>query len=155
MKKTPLFMFHVFMFHFSYSCLHVSSMTDGANHLSFEAVTKTYPGVVALKDVTFGVRAGSVHALLGENGAGKSTLLKALSGAHLPTSGGLRIGGREVVFQNTAEAIASGVAVIYQELHLVPQMSVAENLFLGHLPNTAGIVNRKELREMALAQLRR
>jgi L-arabinose transport system ATP-binding protein len=130
-------------------------MTDGANHLSFEAVTKTYPGVVALKDVTFGVRAGSVHALLGENGAGKSTLLKALSGAHLPTSGGLRIGGREVVFQNTAEAIASGVAVIYQELHLVPQMSVAENLFLGHLPNTAGIVNRKELREMALAQLRR
>ncbi len=130
-------------------------MTDSGHYLRFEGVTKTYPGVNALGGVSFGVAEGSVHALLGENGAGKSTLLKTLSGAHLPTSGGLRIGGRDVVFQSTAEAISAGVAVIYQELHLVPQMSVAENLFIGHLPNTGGMVKRRELREMALSLLKR
>jgi L-arabinose transport system ATP-binding protein len=132
-------------------------MADPAisHYLRFEGVTKTYPGVRALQDVTFGVARGSVHALLGENGAGKSTLLKTLSGAHLPTSGSLRIDGKPVVFRSTAEAIAAGVAVIYQELHLCPELSIAENLFLGHLPNTGGIVNRRQLRELAAAQLRR
>lgn len=125
------------------------------HHLRFESISKSYPGVAALTDVSFGVRQGSVHALLGENGAGKSTLLKTLSGAHLPTSGNLRIGGREIVFQRTAEAIEAGVAVIYQELHLVPEMSVAENLFLGHLPTVGGIVDRGKLRKMAERQLER
>jgi L-arabinose transport system ATP-binding protein len=128
-------------------------MTD--HYLQFENITKTYPGVKALREVSFGVREGSVHALLGENGAGKSTLLKTLSGAHLPTSGNLRIAGRDVVFRSTAEAIAAGVAVIYQELHLVPEMSVAENLFIGHLPAPGGVVNRRRLREMAAEQLKR
>src|SRR6185436_19242604 len=112
-----------------------------AAYLQFHQITKTYPGVNALADVSFGVAEGSVHALLGENGAGKSTLLKALSGAHLPTSGTIGIGGRELVFRSTADAIASGVAVIYQDLHLVPQLGVAENLFIGHLPHSAGVVN--------------
>jgi L-arabinose transport system ATP-binding protein len=127
----------------------------GGAALEFCAVTKTYPGVRALQDVSFTVRPGSVHALLGENGAGKSTLLKTLSGAHLPTSGHLRIDSRHVLFHNTAAAIAAGIAVIYQELHLVPQLSVAENLFLGHLPARGGIVDGKTLRENTLAQLRR
>src|SRR5947209_4558756 len=118
-----------------------------AVYLEFKDITKTYPGVTALQGVSFGVREGSVHALLGENGAGKSTLLKTLSGAHRPTSGSLQIGGQTHVFQSTAEALAAGVAVIYQELHLVPQMTVAENIYLGHLPNTGGVVNRKKLRE--------
>lgn len=130
-------------------------MADSGPFLQFEQISKIYPGVKALQDVSFGVREGSVHALLGENGAGKSTLLKALSGAHLPTSGNLILNGNPVVFQSTAEAIAAGVAVIYQELHLVPEMSVAENLFIGHLPNTAGIVDRRQLRQMAIEQLKR
>ena len=130
-------------------------MGEASHYLRFEGITKTYPGVNALQNVTFGVAEGSVHALLGENGAGKSTLLKALSGAHLPTSGHLRIDGKNALFHNTADAIAAGVAVIYQELHLVPQMSVAENLFIGHLPNRGGVVDRRRLRQMALAQLER
>jgi L-arabinose transport system ATP-binding protein len=129
--------------------------STGGAALEFCGVTKTYPGVQALQDVSFTVRPGSVHALLGENGAGKSTLLKTLSGAHLPTGGHLRIDGHDLLFHNTADAIAAGVAVIYQELHLVPQLSVAENLFLGHLPARGGIVDRKTLRENTIEQLRR
>lgn len=124
-------------------------------YLEFKDITKTYPGVAALQGVSFGVREGSVHALLGENGAGKSTLLKTLSGAHRPTSGSVQLGGKPHVFQSTAEALAAGVAVIYQELHLVPHLTVAENIYLGHLPNKGGVVNRKKLREDAGAQLRR
>lgn len=133
---------------------HRGVSTNGAA-LEFCGVTKTYPGVCALQDVSFMVRPGSVHALLGENGAGKSTLLKTLSGAHRPTSGHLRIDGKDALFHNTADAIAAGVAVIYQELHLVPQLSVAENLFLGHLPARGGIVNRRTLRDDTIRQLRR
>jgi len=127
----------------------------GGAALEFCSVTKTYPGVRALQDVSFTIRPGSVHALLGENGAGKSTLLKTLSGAHLPSAGHLRIDGQDVLFHNTAAAITAGVAVIYQELHLVPQLSVAENLFLGHLPARVGIVDRRTLRDNTIQQLRR
>src|SRR3954468_16864928 len=121
--------------------------------LSFDHVSMEFPGVKALDDVSFEVRAGSIHALMGENGAGKSTLLKILSGAYTPSGGALMIGGERKVFHDTADALAAGIAVIYQELHLVPEMSVAENLFLGHLPQTFGIVNRRALAEAARAQL--
>ena len=107
----------------------------------------------ALQEVSFEVRGGSVHALMGENGAGKSTLLKILSGAYRPSAGGLAIEGRSRAFNDTADALSSGVAVIYQELHLVPEMSVAENLFLGHLPQRAGFVKRAELAAAARRQL--
>jgi L-arabinose transport system ATP-binding protein len=130
-------------------------MAPTSPHLQFEDVTKTYPGVTALQEVSFGVRQGSVHALMGENGAGKSTLLKALSGFHAPTSGRLRIGGTPQSFNSTADALAAGVAVIYQELHLVPEMTVAENIYLGHLPAGRGLVNRPQLRQQAAVQLRR
>jgi len=122
-------------------------------YLQFEGVTKTFPGVRALDEVSFGVRQGSIHALLGENGAGKSTLLKILSGAYRPDGGTLSIDGTPHVFRTTSEAIAAGVAVIYQELHLVPEMSVAENLFLGHLPGHLGIVKRGELLQRTRRQL--
>src|SRR5580692_4567937 len=95
------------------------------HYLQFETVSKVFPGVKALDNISFGVREGSVHALLGENGAGKSTLLKILSGAHLPSGGTLRLAGQPRVFGSTQEAIAAGVAVIYQELHLVPELTVA------------------------------
>jgi L-arabinose transport system ATP-binding protein len=124
-------------------------------YLVFDAITKTYPGVKALRGVSFGVHEGTVHALMGENGAGKSTLLKALSGAHQPTTGTLRIAGKDHVFHSTSAAMAAGVAVIYQELHLVPEMTVAENIYLGHLPARGGLVDRSRLRELATQQLRR
>lgn len=120
-------------------------MVSAAPALAFDRVGIEFPGVQALQDVSFGVAAGSIHALLGENGAGKSTLLKILSGAYPPSSGSLVIDGRQRSFHHTAEAIAAGISVIYQELHLVPKMSVAENLFLGHRPQRLGVVNRREL----------
>jgi L-arabinose transport system ATP-binding protein len=122
--------------------------------LRFESITKTFPGVKALQDVSFGVAEGSVHALVGENGAGKSTLLKVLSGVNIPDSGRLVLGGVERRFTTTTSALRAGVAVIYQELHLVPELSVAENLYLGHLPNAVGWLNRGLLRRRALDQLR-
>ncbi len=117
--------------------------------LEFSSLTKEFPGVRALDGVSFNVRAGSVHALMGENGAGKSTLLKILSGAYQPTAGNVRIGGQPHVFASTAEAIAAGVAVIYQELHLVPEMSVAENLLLGRYPRRGPFLDRAALRAEA------
>jgi L-arabinose transport system ATP-binding protein len=120
-------------------------MTLSPEYLRFSQISKIYPGVKALQQVSFGVREGSVHALLGENGAGKSTLLKALSGAHQPTEGEILLNGAAKVFRGTSDAIAAGIAVIYQELHLVPEMSVAENIFLGHLPTSGPIINRPAL----------
>jgi len=127
--------------------------SPGTAALAFAGVGMEFPGVRALDDVSFEVGAGSIHALMGENGAGKSTLLKILSGAHRPTAGEVRIDGRTVEFTSTSAALASGVAVIYQELHLVPAMSVAENLFLGHLPARLGVVDRRRLAADARRQL--
>src|SRR4051812_1579251 len=121
--------------------------------LAFDHVSMAFPGVKALDDVSFAVHAGSIHALMGENGAGKSTLLKILSGAYTPSGGSLAIDGVLRQFHDTADALAAGIAVIYQELHLVPEMSVAENLFLGHLPQKFGIVDRRTLATAARAQL--
>lgn len=122
-------------------------------YLQFESISKRFPGVHALDNVSFSVAEGSVHALIGENGAGKSTLLKILSGAYVPDSGVIRLGGKPQAFHSTIDAINAGVAVIYQELHLVPEMTVAENLLLGHMPNRLGWINKKELQAAALKQL--
>lgn len=121
--------------------------------LQFDAITKTFPGVNALRDVSFSVSPGTVRALVGENGAGKSTLLKILSGAYRPTSGALRMNGSPVSFRSTSDALSAGIAVIYQELHLVPEMTVAENIYLGHMPTANGLLNRSRLRELARTQL--
>ena len=110
--------------------------------LRFNGIGKNFPGVRALSDISFEVRPGSVHALMGENGAGKSTLLKILGGAYQPSVGSLQIGAQTLVFKSAAESIGSGVAVIHQELHLVPEMSVAENLLLGHMPSRFGLIDR-------------
>lgn len=114
--------------------------------LVFDGIEKSFPGVRALGGVSFEARAGSVHALMGENGAGKSTLLKILSGAYHPDKGSLILDGKPLSIRNTQDALDSGIAVIYQELQLVPQLTVAENLFLGHLPSTFGWMNRAQLR---------
>ncbi len=102
--------------------------------LSLIDITKKFPGVVALNKVSFDVRAGEVHALLGENGAGKSTLMKVLAGKHQPNGGKIILAGEEKSFENPKQAKKSGIVLIHQEQSLVPEMSVAENIFLGSLP---------------------
>ena len=95
-------------------------------YLEFCGISKEFPGVKALQNVSFSCQQGSVHALMGENGAGKSTLLKILSGFQAPTTGVVKLDGQEKVFQDTVDALESGIAIIYQELHLVPEMTIAE-----------------------------
>ncbi len=102
--------------------------------LELEGISKSFPGVKALQDVHFATSAGEVHALVGENGAGKSTLIKVVSGVHRPDAGIIRMDGREVVFHSPHEAQAAGIATMYQELSLYPELSVAENMFMGHAP---------------------
>jgi simple sugar transport system ATP-binding protein len=95
-------------------------------------ITKTYRGVHAIRDVDFTLRAGEVHALVGENGAGKSTLCKILAGAVQPSSGRLRIAGADVSFRRPYDALVNGIAMVYQETSLVPTMTAAQNIELGH-----------------------
>lgn len=122
-------------------------------YLSFKGISKTFPGVRALDGISFDCFAGEIHALMGENGAGKSTLLKILSGNYSPTQGQILVKGQPVVFTHTTDALDAGIAIIYQELHLVPEMTVAENIYLGQLPSKRGWVNRKLLRYEARLQL--
>ncbi len=117
--------------------------TSGSPRLEFRHIGKTFPGVRALGDVGFQVRAGSVHGLLGENGAGKSTMMKILGGEYVPDEGGVAIDGQVQHFRSAADAIAAGVAVIHQELQYVPELSVMENLLLGRLPTRFGFVDRR------------
>jgi ribose transport system ATP-binding protein len=104
---------------------------SGSQLLDMRGVEKRFGGVHALRGVDFGLRAGEVHALLGENGAGKSTLMNILSGVHAPDAGELRVDGSPVRFANPREAQAAGIATIFQELDLVPSLDIAANLFLG------------------------
>lgn len=108
--------------------------------LRAKRITKTFPGVVALKDVSFDLARGQIHALCGENGAGKSTLIKVLSGIHPHGTydGRLEIDGSEARFASIAQASRAGISVIYQELALVEEMTVAENIFLGREPRRFG-----------------
>jgi erythritol transport system ATP-binding protein len=107
--------------------------------LRAEQVTKVFPGTVALQDVDFEVRAGAVNVLVGENGAGKSTLMKILAGVERPSSGRLLLDGKEVSFHSVRDAGRHGIGIIFQELNLCPNLSVAENLFISHPPLRFGI----------------
>jgi len=102
--------------------------------LKLSDISKSFPGVRALSDVQLEVRKGEVHALLGENGAGKSTLIKIISGVHKPDKGEVRLDGKLVSFNSPRDAQANGIATIYQELILYPELTVAENIFIGHAP---------------------
>lgn len=112
--------------------------------LSVKDIVKTYPGVVAIDHVSFDVRQGEVHALIGENGAGKSTLIKTLSGAILPDSGTITVDGKDYGSFTPAQAKALGIRVIYQEFTLVPGISAAENVFLGEKTKAGLFVDFKE-----------
>lgn len=126
-------------------------MASGA--VRFEGITRRFPGVVALDDVSFEVEAGSCHAVCGENGAGKSTLGKILAGIQRPDAGRILIDGREVSFGSPRDAHAAGVAMVHQELAFCENMTVAENLSLGKLPSRWTFVNRSALRGRAVEML--
>ncbi len=110
-----------------------------ADLIQFESIRKTFGGVVALDGVTLSIREGEVHALVGENGAGKSTLGKVLAGIHRPDSGEVRIAGRPIRFHSPADAARAGIGMVHQELAFCPDLSVAENLCLGHYPRRFGV----------------
>jgi ABC-type lipoprotein export system ATPase subunit len=117
-----------------------------AYHLEAEGITKRYPGVVALDGISLKkVRPGTVHALMGENGAGKSTLMKIIAGIARPDAGEIRVGGWPVHFHSPRDATDAGIAMIHQELNLVPHMTIAENIWMGREPTRFGLVNHGEL----------
>ncbi|EHK2860260.1 L-arabinose ABC transporter ATP-binding protein AraG [Vibrio parahaemolyticus] len=130
-------------------------MINSPSYLEFCNISKHFPGVKALSNISFRANKGSIHALMGENGAGKSTLLKTLSGLHQPTEGELVVDGKALVFNSATDALEQGIAIIYQELNLVPELSVAENIYLGQLPTKGGSVDVETLNARAREQLKR
>src|SRR5262245_53533654 len=112
--------------------------------LEMRGVSKSFAGVQALRDVTFTVEAGEIHALVGENGAGKSTLMKVLSGVYPSGSyeGTIVFDGEERHFRDINASEALGIIIIHQELALIPLMSIAENIFLSHAPSRYGVIDR-------------
>lgn len=122
--------------------------------LEMQGITKTFPGVTALDDVSFEARRGEVHALVGENGAGKSTLMKILSGAYRPDKGHMLLRGKPVAFQHPIESQRAGVAIIYQELNLLPERTIAQNIFLGRELLRFGTIDHKRMVQEAGEHLR-
>ncbi|PYE28023.1 monosaccharide ABC transporter ATP-binding protein (CUT2 family) [Paraburkholderia silvatlantica] len=116
--------------------------------IALTGIDKRFGGIHAIENIDFDVMSGEVHALVGENGAGKSTLMRVIGGGHQPDAGVIRVEGREIVLRNPHAALAEGIAVIHQETALAPDLSVAENVFLGALPR---MIDWRTLREKARA----
>lgn len=106
--------------------------------LSLKNITRLFPGVIALNDVSFDIKRGEIHAIVGENGAGKSTLMNILAGVFPPSKGSLIMDGREVSFASPIQSQAAGIAMIHQELSLFNALSITENIFVNHIPRTSG-----------------
>lgn len=121
--------------------------------LEIREITKAFPGVQALRGVSFSVEAGEVHAVVGENGAGKSTLMKILAGAFAPDQGSVRVGGAEMTSFHPETSRRMGIAIIYQEFTLIPHLSAADNISLGREPGTAGWIDSRKVHETARAWL--
>ena len=99
--------------------------------VQLRGVSKDFRGVMASQDIDLDIRAGEIHAILGENGAGKSTLMKVLAGVYQPSSGGMLLDGKPTVLNSPSDALSHGIAMVFQETNLVPAMSVAQNIYLG------------------------
>ena len=124
--------------------------------LEVRRVTKRFPGVLALDEVSFELQPGEVHALVGENGAGKSTLIKVITGVYTPDEGQVLFNGEEVSFAEPRESQAAGISTIYQEINLIPLLSVAQNVFLGREPrNSLGLIDRARMNREAAEILER
>lgn len=124
-------------------------MNDSEYVLQLQNIRKTYPGVVALDDVSLRVKKGEIHALVGENGAGKSTLIKTCSGAVIPDSGKITVNGKDFSSMTPQLSMKNGIAVIYQEFNLVGGLSVAENIFLGRAIRKGAVIDKKAMAEEA------
>lgn len=124
---------------------------DGDYRITMENINKTFPGVKALDNVSLNVKAGEVHGLVGENGAGKSTLIKILMGAYTkdPDSGDIKIKGEKVDIDHPLQALEYGMAAVYQHMKIAPELSVAENIFLGRQPRSRGLIKWNEMNERA------
>ena len=135
----------------------VNMQAHAPDIVAFQHLTKRFPGVVALNDVSLSFRAGEVHAVIGENGAGKSTLMNVLAGDLQPTEGEVLIDGKPVRFRTAIDSRAAGVVVVYQELALCPTMSVAENIMMSTVAESSvvSLVPRAEMRRQARQALAR
>src|SRR5512147_3289509 len=114
-----------------------------------EHITKDYPGTRALDDITVSFDSGRVHALVGKNGSGKSTLVKIFAGATKPTHGDFYLNDEKLHFNSTSDAYEKGIVTVYQEMSLVPGLSVAENIFLGRLPKKNYAIDWQKTYQMA------
>ncbi len=145
--------YSLFTIHYSLICEFMSLQTPA---LEMRGITKSFAGNIVLNGVNLQAVAGEVHALVGENGAGKSTLMKILAGVYHPDAGEVLLEGQAVRFARPADALAQGIAMIYQELSLAPHLTVAANIFLGREPlrfAPLGIINRRELNDRAASLL--
>ncbi len=122
--------------------------------LEVRNISKRFPGVVALDDVSLKFFPGEIHAGVGENGAGKSTLMKILAGAYIPDKGEIILNGEEVVFSHPLKAQLKGVSIIYQEFNLLPERTVAQNIFLGREPSKFGLIDINKINENATSVLK-
>ena len=113
--------------------------------LELSDISKSFGGVQALRGVDFTLKAGEIHGLVGENGAGKSTLMKIIAGVHTDFTGTMKIEGNEVRFRSARDALNAGVGMVHQELSIVPDLSIAENVFLGAQPTSGGIIAWKRM----------
>jgi len=130
------------------------SMSDMTPILEMRHVSKSFGGVKALRDVDFSILHGEVHGLVGENGAGKSTMMKIIAGVHAGFEGEMLVSGQPVHFRSARDALAAGIGMVHQELSVIPDLSVAENVFLGHQPIMAGgVIDWRRMNAMAREQI--
>jgi galactofuranose transport system ATP-binding protein len=132
----------------------MASVREQPQLLEITGLAKGFPGVQALDQVDFTLRAGEIHGLLGENGAGKSTLIKVLTGVFQRDAGIMRLDGRDIAPRDPADALSLGIGTVYQEVNLLPNLSVAENLFIGRQPHRFGLVRTGEMRHRSSEILR-
>ena len=131
-------------------------MTDPHSHiLLMKGISKTFPGVTALEDVDFALRRGEIHALVGENGAGKSTLIKVLTGVEHPDAGTIELDGKTVQVRSPQHSQELGISTVYQEVNLCTNISVAENIMLGHEPQRLGFMDWKKMNALARQAMQR
>lgn len=130
-------------------------MTDPQDILRMKGITKAFPGVIALEDVDFSLRKGEIHALMGENGAGKSTLIKILTGVEHPNQGSIELAGKLVQVRSPQHAQTLGISTVYQEINLCTNISIAENIMLGHEPHRFGSIHWRKMNELASLALQR
>ena len=121
--------------------------------LEMKAVTKAFGGIAALKDVDFSIQPGEIHGLVGENGAGKSTMMKIIAGVYAGFDGEMLVDGRPVHFRHAADALAAGIGMVHQELSIVPDLTVAENVFLGSQPVRGGVIDWRGMNALAKQQI--